>query len=230
MILLNSLPPVRSSVTITATDLSYLEVGWLTLPILRHAVHSMQRTAFLELVRSKQSQALADQFLRSAVVAAFSSEELYDQFKVEVSAQLRNAEHVVVAGTANWTFSLNPNKDFRRYNSQSDVDTVVISEDHFMQTWEQLRVFHRQRYTYLSVDGRRRLRRKGENVYSGFVSPLWIPDDRNRFRWDHQRALNKLSDAAVDYRRVTMLFFRNWTEAVDYYKRGFQIAKGRLRT
>lgn len=190
----------------------------------------MQRTHFLELVRTKQPHALADEFLRSAMVAAFSSEERYDQFKAEVTAHILNAEQVVVAGTANWTFSLSPDKNFKRYNSQSDVDTVVISEDHFMQTWEQLRVFHRQRYTYLSEDSRRRLRRNGENVYAGFVSPLWIPDNRNRFRWDHQRALNRLSNEAVGYRRVTMFFFRNWTEAVDYYKRGFQIAKGRLRT
>ncbi len=189
----------------------------------------MQQSDFLELVRTKQPQALADQFLRSATVAAFSSEELYDQFKAEVSAHILNAEQVVVAGTANWTFSLNPNKDFKSYDRQSDVDTVVISEDRFMQTWEQLRVFHRQRYTYLSGDNRRKLRRKGENVYAGFVSPLWIPDSRNRFKWDHQRVLNRLSSEAVDYRRVTMLFFRNWIEAVDYYKRGFQIAKGRLR-
>lgn len=183
---------------------------------------------FCKMIRGKSASALADDFLKRNVVAAFPDEQRYQQYKAAVTVRYPNAESVVVAGTANWLFSLNPNKGFKTFDKSSDVDTVVVSNHHFLEAWEEVRKFHRTRGYSLPREVQDRLRRNGENVYSGFVSPTWIPDQANRFRYDHERALNALSNKDVEFKPVKMLFFRNWTEAVDYYGRGFRIAKGKI--
>ncbi len=188
----------------------------------------MELDEFCKAIRGKTASKLADDFLKRDVVAAFAAEEQYAEFKQAVTASYVGAELVAVAGTANWSYSLNPKKDFKPFDDSSDVDTVVVSHQHFMESWEELRTFHRTRGYRLSKDVQTRLRRNGENVYSGFVSPTWIPDRRNRFRYSHERILNALSDKNVEFKPVKMLFFRNWTEVVDYYSRGFRIAKGKL--
>ncbi len=84
---------------------------------------------------------------------------------------------------------------------------------------------HRRHFYALPHPERERVRRNGENVYSGFISPAWIPNrDRGR-QYEYRRLLNSLSDKAVRFLRVKMLFFKNDNEAVDYYARGFWIAK-----
>jgi hypothetical protein len=183
---------------------------------------------FRKVIRGKSASILADDFLKRNVVAAFPDEQHYEQFKDAVKVRYPNAESVVVAGTANWLFSLNPKKAFKTFNESSDIDTVVVSNHHFLEAWEEIRKFHRTHGYQLASDVQDRLRRNGENVYSGFVSPTWIPDHANRFRYEHVRSLNALSNKNVDFKPVKMLFFRNWTEAVDYYGRGFRIAKGNL--
>ena len=184
---------------------------------------------FLEAIRAKDARTLADDFLRSGTVAAFPTTDRYEEFKKAVQVHYARAEYVAVVGTANWTYSLNPHKNFKPYDAASDVDTVLISSRDFTETWNTLRAYHRRHFYGMSQANKDRICRNGQNVYAGFVSPLWIPDVGNTFRFAHQQALNVLSDRKVNFKTVTMLFFRDWTEAVDYYTRGFRIAKGKLR-
>lgn len=188
----------------------------------------MELDDFCNAIRGKAAPKLAEELLRRDVVAAFAGEVQYAEFREAVTARFVGSECVVVAGTANWSFSLNPNKDFKPFDDASDVDTVVVSKRHFVEAWEELRTYHRTRGYRLPKSAWDRLRRNGENIYAGFVSPTWIPDRGNPLRYSHERALNALSDKKVEYKPVKLLFFRNWTEVVDYYSRGFRIAKGKL--
>lgn len=136
-----------------------------------------------------------------------------------------SVQHVAVMGSGNWRYSLNPEKKFREFCSKSDVDVAIISNDRFNEYWEEMRTHHRKHFYALSSDEKSRLRRSGENVYSGFISPMWIPNRDRRKSYEYQRMLNALSDKAVQFLKVKMLFFKNEMEAVDYYARGFQIAR-----
>jgi hypothetical protein len=41
--------------------------------------------------------------------------------------------------------------------------------------------------------------------------------------------LNRLSNESPGKREVKMMFFKDDTEAIDYYRRGFQLAKWSIR-
>lgn len=188
----------------------------------------MLLTEFKREIIAKPPGELTDWFLRSETVEAFPTPEKYNEFQAAVMTLYPNAEKVAVAGTANWSFSLNPNKNFKTYDHRSDVDTVVVSPDDYMRFWEEIRVFHRKSYYRIGHREKQDLLRKGQNIYSGFVTPNWIPDRSNETKHRHKQNLNQLTDSRVGFRPVTMFFFRNWDEVVDYYKRGFRLAKGLL--
>jgi hypothetical protein len=185
---------------------------------------------FKELIRTSSPSTLAGDFLVAAETAVFGDLHEYASFKDRVTVSLGKVEFVAIVGSGNWRYSLNPDKNFRSFSRQSDIDVAVVSSDRFHSIWEDMRRMHRQHYYGLSQQERERLKRNGENVYSGFISPLWVPDRtvRRPQHFQHKRLLNMLSDASVGHRDVKMLFFKSTEEAVDYYARGFVIAKRKL--
>jgi predicted nucleotidyltransferase len=61
---------------------------------------------------------------------------------------------ITIVGSAATGASLNPDKNFKAFNSDSDVDVAVISSYHFTQSWRYLRMNGTRR---LSVDQRTRI-------------------------------------------------------------------------
>jgi hypothetical protein len=106
---------------------------------------------------------------------------------------------------------------------------AVVSADLYQLHWDEMRRQHRDRFYLLSRDVRGQLRRNGENVYCGFITPTWIPHWDPMARLEYMKALNALSDESVGYRKVKMMFFKNIIETVDYYSRGFTNAKRELK-
>src|SRR4029079_19549958 len=127
--------------------------------------------------------------------------------------------------TGNWRFSLNPDKDLKEFDSASDIDVAVISAEQFSQTWEELRRVHRSRWYTFPFATRERLRRNAEDVYAGFITPMWIPGNPCELRYRFKIILNKFRNQSVKFKPIKMLFFKNQLEAIDYYKRGFVLAK-----
>jgi hypothetical protein len=72
--------------------------------------------------------------------------------------------------------------------------------------------------------------RKGQDVYSGFACPVWIPEKGHPKVYAFKSMLNKLSGPAIGYREVKMMYFKNEVEMIDYYRRGFTIAKRGITT
>lgn len=189
----------------------------------------MELEEFQHYLATADAKDVSERFLTSTEVAAFSTELLYEEFKTRVIDFLDDVvEHVALVGTSNWNYSLNPRKNYKTFDEKSDVDVAVVSQSLFMSTWLSLRGFHRDRFYSLSYEERMRLRRNGENVYCGFISPSWIPERQNLLRYNFKSICNRLSDKQVDYKPVKMLFFRNFEEAIDYYKRGILEAKRKL--
>jgi hypothetical protein len=180
------------------------------------------------LLRSETAEDLVGKFFWSDLVTAFASGTLYDEFKQRVQARFDGIEHVSIVGSGNWGHSLNPDKFLEPFSQKSDIDVAAVSFEQFSVAWEELRKFHRNRWYELSPRVRDDLRRNGQNVYAGFVSPKWIPDKRSSYLFQHRVALDKLSDSMVGYRSVNMYFFKNSVEALDYYLRGFKTAQRRI--
>jgi|GEM_PF-2961143 len=185
---------------------------------------------FKATIKAGDPMDIATQHISKLAVHALPGEEAYSAFKEQVSQLVPQAEAVYIVGSGNWGFSLNPNKIWEPFRPESDIDVAVVSEHQFLLIWEELRQIHRKNWYKLDDETRTRLRRNGENVYCGFVSPAWIPFKSNASAFAFRRVLNKLQGERVGYRRVTMMYYRNMVELVDYCKRGFIIARGRLRT
>lgn len=189
----------------------------------------MTQQEFFEQVRSESPNALAREYLNSQAPHIFSNQASYEVFRARAGTLLKEVVSVAVVGSGNWRYSLNPEKAFREFGDHSDVDVAVISPIHFHKLWEEMRRNHRQHYYALSHFGKERLRRNSQNVYSGFISPEWIPNRDPLLQYRYKQVLNNLSDSSVRFLKVKMLFFKNFDEAVDYYARGFWIAKRTIR-
>lgn len=66
-------------------------------------------------------------------------EELADRFGVDSKA-------MVFTGSAGCGFSLNPFKNYREFNDQSDIDIAIVSELHFDIAWKTLRNLGTKRF------------------------------------------------------------------------------------
>jgi hypothetical protein len=171
-------------------------------------------------LQTERAERILEELLSSDTVVALENRVTYEEFKNKVRALYPRAEQINIVGSGCWGFSLNPTKGYRAFCEDSDIDVAVMSEEDFLFCWEALREYHRAFFYRLDSYSRSRLRRHGEDVYSGFISVTWIPDVYHPLRRDFIRKANLLRDATVKYREVRILIFRNKIEAIDYYKRG----------
>jgi hypothetical protein len=185
----------------------------------------MTQEEFLKRIRTSAPRDLAKEFLRSESAHAFADEATYGVFRDRVRLSISSTEFVAVVGSGNWRFSLNPKKGFREFGDHSDVDVAVVSFVQFCELWEEMRKNEGRGYFALSLEDRESLRRNAENVYSGFINPFWIPNRSPKLTFQYLKVLNSLSGPSVRSLKVKMLFFKNFDEAVQYYTRGFRLAR-----
>lgn len=186
----------------------------------------MELLEFKKILLEKDPEQIVCGFLESKTIAAFQ-EDQYKNFCEEITCSFEKVESVRIMGSGNYKFSLNPDNIYREFNERSDIDTVIISSHEFQRNWEELRKYNRSKWYTLGKNQKEKLMRNGQNIYSGFVSPLWIPDKSNRLRFKFIRTRNRLS-IQFDSREVNMLFFKNYEEVIDYYKRSVMSAKREL--
>jgi hypothetical protein len=134
------------------------------------------------------------------------------------------SEGIAIMGSGNWKFSLNPYKNFSEFHKDSDIDIAIVCPTSYENTWGELRDHHRKNYYLLTYTEKKQLRRNGENVYSGFISPKWLPLT-SKLRFHHMLKTNIYSNAAIQHRTVNMMYFKNEDEVLDYYIRGFRAAQ-----
>lgn len=173
---------------------------------------------------------LAQEFVFANVVHALPTSAAYDAFRQKVALHLPTSEHISIVGSGNWRYSLNPEKLLAEYHPNSDIDVAVVSSQLYHDTWNEMRSIQRARWYSLDFDSRQRLARRGQNVYSGFACPVWIPQTGHPTVYRFKSMLNKLSGPEIGHREVKMMYFKNNTEMLDYYCRGFIQAKRGLLT
>jgi hypothetical protein len=180
---------------------------------------------FISALRRTHALDLVDSWLGNPLPHAFADTDARDRFFSIIRADWPEITKIQCAGTANWKYSLNPKKAFRPFCKQSDIDVISISQELFDSTWDRMRSIHRSRWYELPYNERRELRRNGENVYSGFACPKWIPFPKDTLRFKFLTSLDRYSISEVGFRNVNMYFFKNIDEAIDYYRRGVENAK-----
>jgi hypothetical protein len=188
----------------------------------------MDREEFIADIRERQPDALAEAYLAADTVTAFPNADDYASFKARVRQHISGVESLSIVGTGNWRFSLHPDKALKEFDGASDIDIAVVSLEQFHQTWEELRRVHRSLWYTFPYVIRERLRRNAEDVYAGFITPIWIPGHRCELRYRFKVILNQLRDESVSFKPIKMLFFKNRFEVIDYYKRGFLLAKRKV--
>jgi hypothetical protein len=183
---------------------------------------------FKKIITSGDIKSIVEECLNRDIVHAIPTKSEYANYINTIKLDHSSASHIAIMGSGNWCYSLNPDKKFRAFHKGSDIDIVIICEESFHQTWSDLREHHRKEYYFLSFEQKSKLKRNGENVYSGFVTPKWITDKASKALFEHELRCNNYSNKIVGYRKVNMMYFKNKIETVDYYTRGFRLALGRL--
>lgn len=187
----------------------------------------MATDIFLNIVKQSEPIDLAKESLFREFTRAIPNPEKYKEYIGTVRRDYPKSSHISIMGSGNWGFSLNPKKNLSAFHAKSDIDIVIICRESFDKTWEELRSYHRRHYYRLDDAAKTNLKRLGENVYSGFITPAWIPDKRSSFRTEYAIKTNGYSTSEIGYRSVNMMYFKNEAEAIDYYVRGFRLAKMR---
>ena len=176
-------------------------------------------------IKSHEIHDAVKYFLFRDVIPAISSKNRYDEYKYIVANDHPKASSILIGGSGNWGFSFNPKKLYRPFCDESDIDLVVVSEHYFHDLWEKMRRFHRENWYRIGKENQLSLRRNGENVYSGFITPKWVNDCTFKYRIEYQEKVNNYSNDIVGYKEVNLMYFKNEIELIDYYVRSFRIVR-----
>ncbi len=174
-----------------------------------------------EIICQNNLQDALNYFLFRDSIAAFESPDLYKSYISDIMKDFPKAESIIIGGSGNWGYSFNPKNMFRKFSDGSDIDLIIVSEEHFMETWEVIRSYHRDYFYKISYFIRNNLRRHGEDIYSGFITPKWLPDKTAKHYVEYLEITNKHSNKLVKYRTVNLMYFKNKFELLDYYRRSF---------
>jgi hypothetical protein len=73
--------------------------------------------------------------------------KLYANWRRTLAQKLGvDASSLLITGSAAFGVSLNPNKNFRFFDSRSDIDVAIVSDYHFMEGWRTLRSIGAKRH------------------------------------------------------------------------------------
>jgi hypothetical protein len=178
-------------------------------------------------IKTIEPSELAKKWLENPLPYVFSQNNKENEFINIIKSDWPDSEKIKVVGSGNWRYSLNPWKYFSEFSDKSDIDTVIISEKHFNEIWCELRSIHRKNWYLWDHDQQDEINRNGQNIYAGFITPKWIPERRSPIRYHYVVSTQRYQSHFVGYRKVGLMFFKNETEAIDYYKRGIMIVRSK---
>jgi hypothetical protein len=113
-------------------------------------------TEFKTVLESSNAEAFVEHALFDRVPYIFDGDRAqYVLWKRELAKELQvDAACLTIVGTAALGWSLNPEKNLKAFDGESDVDVAVISPYHFTTAWRYLRTETARR---LSIDRRTRI-------------------------------------------------------------------------
>ena len=150
--------------------------------------------------------------------------EQYDRFKKYVAQKLDvHYNNIGIAGSAKLGFSLNPKKNYKVFNDDSDLDIIVVSQKLFNEFWEQ--------YLYDSYNPTTGINKK--NVVSFYIFRKYIALDCFRNNEYYNNWIKKTNGFEKDIQvlfkienEVHYRIFESWDSVKMYYISSINRLKG----
>ncbi|MEK7661120.1 MAG: hypothetical protein AAB680_03670 [Pseudomonadota bacterium] len=146
-----------------------------------------------------------------------SAEDKYREFKLAISRIINiNPTGIAIVGSSKFGYSLAPNKRFREYNDESDLDLVIVSTQLFSETFKQLRNAYFNGLRFVA-------KRHSHNYFCGFIS---IKDeDRPEYQSTYLRETvlmlkemkTKVSDIFEIENKLNFRIYKTWDDAEKYH-------------
>lgn len=120
--------------------------------------------AVKEALLNEGSQHVYSEFLLDSDVWFFRQKskngdhyEKYDRFRKFFSRRLQLPQNnIAIVGSAKLGFSLSPKKPFKKFDTNSDIDIAIVSEDLFRKSWnaflEIQSKYYLENYKYITSD------------------------------------------------------------------------------
>lgn len=108
------------------------------------------KNTFISELLSKPPELMASVWIIDRIPLLFGEDrERYASWRYQLAKGLGvDPSSLVVTGSCAFGVSLNPNKNYRFFDAQSDVDVAVISDYHFTNAWRALRNLGAERHGF----------------------------------------------------------------------------------
>ncbi len=150
----------------------------------------------------------------------------YDEFKLFMSKTLGvHVNNIAIVGSAKMGFSLSPDKDYRDFNDESDIDLVLVSDGIYKSSWMAFIELHSKNYlpSYAPV---------AKNIFKGFVS-LKELDIRADFFDNWSRKVEPLKkDIQTVFgisNDINYRIYDSWESVERYHMAGLNSLKDKLQ-
>ena len=148
--------------------------------------------------------------------------EQMEKLKAILNSKIGVAFHnVLMVGSGKIGCSLSPNKKFRNFNEDSDIDIAIVSLKLFYELWEKIRTAsaneHIPRYTSIA-----------SSIFRGFINEKDFSSiDFARQFWNNKIAdLNRCINEDVNiYHTINYRIYRSWEDLEDYHIKGINTLK-----
>jgi predicted nucleotidyltransferase len=135
---------------------------------------------------------------------------------------------ITVTGSAAAGFSLDPNKEFKLFDADSDIDVAVISEYHFDVAWRFLRTMGNERYKLTQVERDWVDEHRTRLIYWGTIATdVLLPHMPFAPEWMPALAVAS-HDPSVDGREVKVRLYRDYPALRSYQLSGFRRLRDKL--
>jgi len=169
-------------------------------------------------VRAEPIQRILQKYIFGSTPICFGGDiDLDIKLKLKISDFWGiHPKNLEIVGSAKTGFSLNPDRLGKPFNSQSDIDIIVVSNKLFDQAWRELLQLDFKWYK-LSQGEQAELQSAYATVHRGFISPDRLPK-KTVVCTDWWKQFNMLSnDSEFGLRKIRGRLFKSWWFAEKYY-------------
>ena len=147
----------------------------------------------------------------------FDNEKIYFKLKKTISDHFNvGHEKVIMVGSAKLGFSIAPNKLWRSFNDESDIDMVVIDEQLFDSFWKDLYNFEIELIDRTTEDQKRYIKFL-KYFFRGWIRPDLFPFKFNgKNEWEE--FFKSISYKDYGERKITGAIFKNMFFFENYHQ------------
>lgn len=144
----------------------------------------------------------------------------FSAFRTELATLLDiHAAEMIMVGSAQLGFSLNPKKLLRSFIDESDLDVVVVSSELFDAAWKDL-LERSAGIQQLEAEDRRRFKKTQENFFRGYLRPDLLPTGCGLVKDWFPRLAGPFRCPVAARHPVKAWLFKSWWHAEHFYRDG----------